>query len=1251
MGALMRAFDWRKTPLGSVDQWPVSLRTMVALILGSRFPMMVGWGAGMLQLYNDGYREILGDKHPQSLAQRARECWAEIWDKVGPLLQAVLNGETATWSEDLLLEMNRYGFVEETHFTACYSPISIEDGIGGVLVTCYETTVQVHAARQLKTLRELATISTEAKTVEAACVAAARVLEGNPADLPFALIYLEDPDGGRAKLTGTAGFERHSGRAVADFISLERDETDAWPLASIRKAGTSILVDDLAGRFGAMPSGSWSDASRSALIMPLRRAGSSYGFLVVGISPRRRLNDGYRDFLELVADQIVAAIASANAYQGEKRRAEALAEIDRAKTAFFSNVSHEFRTPLTLILGPLEDAIAASREPAASESLRIAHRNAMRLLRLVNSLLDFSRIEARRVQASFEPVDLAQFTRELASAFESLMERAGLSFTIECEPLSEPAHVDREMWEKVVLNLVSNAFKFTFEGGVSVELRQAADRIELSVGDTGCGIPEHELPRLFERFHRVAGARSRTYEGSGIGLALVNELVKMHGGEIRVTSTIDRGSTFIVSIPAGRAHLPQDRIGAARTLAPTAPGAAAFVDEASRWLAEEERATRLTQDVGEPLEFSAPPADARILVVDDNADMRDYVKRLLERHYQVETAADGNEALRVARSKRPDLVLTDVMMPHLGGFGFLRELRKDPVTRSIPVIMLSARAGEESKIEGLERGADDYLIKPFPARELVAKVQAHINLARLREQSQRLLREGEERLALAAAAAGIGIYEWDVSRDRMVWDRRVFELFGRPPEQEPVTLKEFLERFIHPDDAEEFQRQLWRGIRSGEVFHTRSRIRRQNDGAVRWLEWHARTFGFADSRPARVIGVIWDITENIRALQAEREAREEAERARGAADQANRTKDEFLAMLGHELRNPLSPILTALKIMQLRNDGTGARERGVIERQVNRLAELIDDLLDISRITRGKIELRKRRVELATVVADAIEMASPLIERRGHHLEIQAPSSGLHIEADPTRLAQVVSNLLTNAARYTDPGGRVVVSGRREGAEVTLRVRDNGIGIRPDFLPSIFDLFTQGPRPLDRNEGGLGIGLALVRGLVALHGGSVSAHSEGPGKGSEFVVRLPAAPASVQDASDSIATKTAIPEGSASLRVMVIDDNQDAAETLAALLDSYGHVTRTLFDGPSALEAAAEFRPDVLLVDIGLPVMDGYELARRLREIPQTASARIIAITGYGQDSDRRRTADAGFDAHLVKPVNLETLQSLLQSA
>ena len=758
MGERIRAFDWSRTPLGPRESWSPALHTTVGLLLANRFPMLLWWGPDYISIYNDAYAPILGRKHPWALGQPVSECWSEIWHILKPLIDAPFKGGPATWIEDLELHIQRLGFTEEGHFTVAYSPVpdsSESHEIGGVLATVHEITQKVVGERRIVILRDLGAQAAE-DSAEETCRVAAQTLARHGKDVPFAVLYLVDPDGAHARLAGAAGIAPGA-EASPQMAPLDpaADTDRGWPLAAAFHSQTMVTVTNLSARFSTVPADPWADPLHRAVIVPVRssKADELAGLLVAGVSSRLAFDEFYRGFYELLASQIATAIAKARAYEEEHKRAEALAEIDRAKTAFFSNVSHEFRTPLTLMLGPIEElkgSLGDSDTAATSpqfQQLDLVHRNGLRLLKLVNTLLDFSRIEAGRVQAVYEPTDLAAYTADLASVFRSATEKAGLKLIVDCPPLSERAYVDCEMWEKMVLNLVSNAFKFTFEGEIEVKLRETASHFELVVRDTGTGISSDALPKLFERFHRVAGARGRTHEGSGIGLALVQELARLHGGSVSAESVDGKGSTFRVQIPIGHGHLPQKQIGAERTTASTALGARPFLEEALRWLPDAARDEELVVgDVAPEPAHSRDDERPRIVLADDNADMRDYVRRLLSSRYEVEAVADGAAALAAIERHAPDLVLSDIMMPRVDGLELLTRLRSDPRTSTFPIIFLSARAGEEARAEGLQTGADDYLIKPFTARELLARVTAHLQTARVRRQAGKAVEASEARL-------------------------------------------------------------------------------------------------------------------------------------------------------------------------------------------------------------------------------------------------------------------------------------------------------------------------------------------------------------------------------------------------------------------------------------------------------------------------------------------------------------------------
>jgi signal transduction histidine kinase len=739
LGELIRSFDWSSTSIGPIDEWPDSLRTAVRIMLASSQPIWIGWGDELVYLYNDAYKSIIGGKHPQMLGRPTRVVWSEIWDVIEPMLQTALTSEQGTYVESQLLIMERYGYREETYYTFSYSPIPGEDGRArGIICVNTDDTQRRIGERQLATLGELAAKTTEVLTASDVCRGAAGALASNPYDLPFALLYLANDDDSGFALAAGAGVEPDDATAPSADGASDRATRLLRRAVGRRKI---VVVDDLQGITpAALPTGAWSEPPVRAAYVPLAPAGGAgaQGVLVVGLNPHRLFDTGYSDFLSLIGRQISSSLATAHAYEGERRRAEALAQLDEAKTQFFSNVSHEFRTPLTLMLGPLEDA-ASRPGPVVEiekESLAVLRRNALRLLRMVNTILDFSRVSSGQTATVFRRIDLEALTREVGEHFRPLMERSGIELELAVEPLPEPVYVDPEAWEKIVLNLLSNAFKFTLRGRVRLSLAAVDGMAELRVADTGTGVPQEELPHLFERFHRVRNEQARTYEGTGIGLALVRELIEVHGGTVGVESTLGEGTTFTIRLPLGHAHLPSERVSHESEDVSAGEIALAYTEEAGRWSGVDPDTELITRD--DAIDEGERSEGGRVVVVDDNADMRDYMVRLLERYWAVDAFPDGQSALEAIRRDPPGVVVTDVMMPRLDGFGLLAALRDDPATAPIPVIVVSARAGEESSVEGLHAGADDYLVKPFSGRELVARVRANLELSRLRAEAGRL---------------------------------------------------------------------------------------------------------------------------------------------------------------------------------------------------------------------------------------------------------------------------------------------------------------------------------------------------------------------------------------------------------------------------------------------------------------------------------------------------------------------------------
>ncbi len=1775
MGERIRAFDWAASPLGCPEHWPRSLHTALGILLNSGYPMYIAWGPAFIQFYNDAYRPILGSsKHPDALGRTTQETFAEIWDFIGPMFRSVLQTSRASTFTDQILPLDRNGFPEECYFTFSYSAILDQgDTVGGVFVTVIETTERVLRERRLAALRALAQEPAR-DSITQLCHAAAAALRGNQTDAPFAALYEHQADGGMERVEcfgidpdGLSIPPRFDDTGPAPWFvgaPVATTETRTQPPVEVVLLPRAIAPPN--GWAGTLPV---THAVRAMIMAPGQSHASA--FMLVGLSPHLRLDDAYLDYFRSAATLFGNLIAEAQAYLVERRRAEALAEIDRAKTVFFSNVSHEFRTPLTLMLGPLEELLsnpAGDLSPGHLAQLAGVRRNGRRLLKLVNVLLDFARIEAGRSSAHYVPTDLARMTADLAGHFRAACERAGVALRVDCPPLSEMAYVDHGMWEKILFNLLSNAFKFTFEGEIAVRLGSQGDHFVLSVRDTGVGIPAHALTRVFERFHRVEGAQGRSHEGSGIGLALVQELVKLHGGTIDVDSLTGRGSEFRVSIPKGHAHLPADQVDEQLAVDPPSGCGDLYVDEAWGWVPSPGGVGLRHPPVARDLPY--------VLLADDNADMRDYVGRLLSDSYEVLCVSDGLQALEAARRRRPDLILSDVMMPGLDGIGLVHALRNDASLRMVPTILLSARAGEDERHKGLEQGADDYLVKPFSSRELLVRVasllrsvdirreanralalheeklritleaanlgaweldgidgpftgdatcmghlglpgtpepgpdaargwQTHLGphdrerlvalmrvslrdlvpfdtecrvdaphgvvrriamrgrpvfdarrqvqqligvtidvterrrsdealhqneqrlratltatgtghwdvdlrdpargevspqLARIfgypttpvqwshdvflhhvdpddrdrvngiwrmavagqrehefecrivradgmsrwiwvgasvsqrddegrpvrlsglvrditeRHETEAALRDARARLDATLAAAELGSWTWDIAQDRVVADGNLMRLFDvSESDVAGGPLARYL-RAIHPDDLSEAQDRLAEAVRSGEPLEATYRVCR-SDGSIRYLIARGRAEFGPDGQASRLSGIVLDVTEQKlaeaalrdseaylrqvidasaegfygidtdgkatlcnagflrmlgfscmeevvgrelhavihhsradgspypahdcpihraattgvpghaddewffrrdgssfpveywtypvvidgrlrgavttfiditqrklasaslrRSEEAARSARqtleitlaasatgtfrfdlrtqqfvefdatmrklfavhehadvrtveqflaavhpqdvplvasamagairdavdfelefrvatgdadgerwifdrakvvrdsteqrrflvgactdvtwrrrsEEAARVAAAENarlveslrQADQRKDVFLATLSHELRNPLAPLRNALTLLA-KPDVSEDRMRhllALMTRQVDHLVRLVDDLMEISRINRGAFELRMERVDVAGIMRAAVEASDHLMQQARHRLRVELPRQPLAIRGDPVRLIQVLGNLLNNAAKYTPPGGTISLRARRQDAWVRFSVVDNGSGMTAESLAQIFDMFSRGDRMHLPQQDGLGIGLALARRLAQMHGGVLEARSDGPGRGSEFILQLPLHPAGDVD----IAGQGWMPPADlCRLDVLVVDDNRDAVDTLAEVLRMRGASARVAYSGLQAIELFTVRAPDAVLLDIGMPDMDGYAVARRLRALQQTEPRTcIVALTGWGQEHDRRRSQDAGFDHHLVKPVDIGVVVRLL---
>ncbi len=713
MGRRFAEFGWAAHPLGEPTTWPSEVRAAVATALTSRFPIVLWLGQSDLFLvYNDGYAQILGDKNPAALGCPGQQVWSEIWDEIGPMLAGVFATGEATWSDDLMLPLVTGGLPVERYFTFTYSPIIGGEGVvTAIFCAVIETTERVLSERRLHLLNSVASATVETRTIDEAVSATVAACATQPADLPFVAVYVQDAETGGITLRGATP-------AVLPLLPRQLSGLTAWD-AGPRSRAEGRLIEGVAAAIPGIDKIFAGARCERALVLPLGE-GSTPSALVVGISARRPLDTQYRGFCQLLADQLSAAFASIWSYEQERRRADALAELDRAKTAFLTNVTHEFRTPLTLLLGPIDDALAeAAPGTVQAERLSTAARNARRLQRLVDSLLDFSRIEAGRANARLVCTDVGALTAHIASSFTELCRRAGLDLELDCRPAL--ADIDPGMWETIVLNLLSNAVKYTMTGAISVSVGTDATHCLLAVRDTGVGIAGADLDRLFERFYRADNARGRSVEGSGIGLSLVRGLVELQRGSVELDSELGRGTTVTIRLPRSLAG-----VAAATSPAALPDDTNPYVAEARQWVTASAEPEAVASDRARPL----------VLVADDNADMRAHLDRVLSAHWDTVLVADGASALAVTRRLHPDAIVTDVMMPGLDGLDFVAAIRADPALATTPVLMLSARAGAEAITQGFAGGADDYLPKPFRSQELVDRVASRLSAA-ARERDRR----------------------------------------------------------------------------------------------------------------------------------------------------------------------------------------------------------------------------------------------------------------------------------------------------------------------------------------------------------------------------------------------------------------------------------------------------------------------------------------------------------------------------------
>lgn len=1020
---------------------------------------------------------------------------------------------------------------------------------------------------------------------------------------------------------------------------------------------------------------------------------------------------------------------------------ERLEEAMQVKDQFLANISHELRTPLTLILGPVRKLLSAENLTVQQRNdLGVVERNARTLLKNVNDLLDLSKLDAGRMTLDYVDADVARLARFVASHFESVAEEGDIRLVVET-PERLVGQVDPAKLQRVLLNLLSNAFKFTpARSTVALELRAEGEMAVFTVQDAGPGIPPALRDAVFDRFRQVDSSSTRRFGGTGLGLAIVREFVDLHQGTVQVAEASGGGALFTVRIPLR---------------APAGSVVKVDVSPEDETLARAAVAELRPQvDARAPGEERAAAEAPLVLIVEDNPEMNAFLAETLGERYRVATARDGAEGLRKALELRPDLIVSDIMMPRMSGEELVRELRQRRELGSVPILLLTAKADEETRVALLRTGAQDCLLKPFVADELLARAGG---LIRSKRDAEAALWESERRYRTLFESIDEGFCILEV----------IFDADGRPIDHRFLETNPSFEQQSGLHDVQgktmrelEPQHEAHWFEAYGRVALTGQPVRFRNHAKQlgRWFDVYAFRFGAAEDRQVAVL--FSDVTERkkaedslresqqilqfivdnspdniflqdadlryvwvgraaapltreeyigrtdfdlappedaqklmaikrrvlseerrvtveipltlkgephvfeatyeprrdeggrtvalagyVRDITARKRVEEGLQAAREQAEAANRAKDHFLAVLSHELRTPLTPVLAIAHALEM--DTTlpaAAREDlATIRRNVQTEARLIDDLLDLTRIARGKIDLHPELVDVHKTLGAALELCRGDLRTKGLEVALDYRADVPHVWADSARLQQIFLNLLHNAIKFTPAGGRIRVGTLRRGERLHVEVSDNGVGIPPDRLPRIFDAFEQGERTVTRGLGGLGLGLAIVKSLVELHGGTVRAESAGVGRGATFEIELNLAP---RGAVQAAAPSAPLPRSAVThCRILLVEDHPDTLRIMSRLLKGFGHTVFTASAVAEALEVAEREELDVVLSDIGLPDGSGLDIMRALKE----RGIKGIALSGFGLEEDVQRSLDAGFSEHLTKPVNLHVLDDLVR--
>jgi PAS domain S-box-containing protein len=1059
MGALMRSLDWSKTPLGIVSEWAQSLKTALSILLSSRYPMFIWWGKDYINLYNDAFIPILGTaKHPQFLGKSAKDCWAEIWDIVSPLADHVLTTGEPIWSEDLLLFITRNGYLEETYFTFSYSPLRDDRGISGIFCACSENTQRVISERRLRMLRELASYTLEAKTVEQACQTATNIFAKNLADLPFTLLYLVNVDE-TATLIGTSGVE--GGLAISPQTVNLNSDIDLWELGQVYHHQQPAYLTDLPSRFSFTLGGA-GDATTAAMVMPIPKSGQNKlaALLILGISPRLAYDNEYQGFFELVASNLTTAIANADAFETESRRAQA---VTASLKQVLSTIRDGFVTfdrdwHYTFLNDRFAEIIGMSREEVIGRNLWEVFPD------LVNTEVDYHLHQA--------------MDQQIAVQYEYYY----------------------PTWKRWFDNRV-----YSIPGGIAVICAEITNRKQTQ-----------------EQLHLYVDVVKNTQVGIVV------------------------------------------------------------------WQLE---------DLNNPTSFRLLLANVAASEI-THVDFQSLIGQTMAESF-------------------PNLLQTPLVEQYMN------------VVRTGQLLDIGEVHYDE---DGVRDGF--YTLKAFPLPNHCLGL-AFENIT-IRKQLEIALRQSEERFRRMAETIQDVFWISNPMEGQLLYVSPTYEkIWGRSCKNLYINFNEWVEA-IHPEDRERVRQIFYRQVLVGG-YDEEYRVVRP-DGSVRWVRDRGFPIQEQSGVPYRVAGIAEDITSRKITETALREREQELVRA-------NRIKDEFLAVLSHELRTPLNPILGWAKLLRSGRLDPQITERALetIERNAKLQTQLIEDLLDVSKILQGKMLLKVAPVNLNNIIQAAIETVRLSAEVKNIQIQTVFTKEVGEIAGDEARLQQIIWNLLSNAIKFNITGGRVEVRLEQVGTNAQIQVKDTGKGIKSEFMPYIFDYFQQEDVTTTRQFGGLGLGLSIVRYLTELHGGTVQAESSGEGQVTTFTVRLPLISVSSQSQDIKQPENTLDLSG---LQVLIVDDESDTRELTAFILKQFKAIITTVASAQEALSAIKKQKPDILLSDIGMPDMDGYILMQHLRALPPDQGGEIpaIALTAYAGDMNQQQALTAGFQLHISKPIEPEIL-------